>query len=138
MKKIWEFRVAYKREREVSPRTHYFNCESYAQAELYHNEAIARHDQQAELVSIERKCPYSNKWLKEDDEFANKVIEIENISKDFVKSKYYECVKDKVPSVVIHAAKTKLGWNETNSIDITSGNKPINMPVITFVETDTE
>ena len=78
------------------------------------------------------------KWLKEDEEFANKVMEIENISKDFVKSKYYECVKDKVPSVVIHAAKTKLGWNETNSIDITSGNKPINMPVITFVETDTE
>ena len=49
-----------------------------------------------------------------------------------------ECVKDKVPSVVIHAAKTKLGWNETNNIDITSGNKPINMPVIKFVETDTE
>ena len=74
------------------------------------------------------------KWLKEDKEFKAKVEEIENISKDFVKSKYYECVKDKVPSVVIHAAKTKLGWNETNSIDITSGNKPINMPVITFVE----
>ena len=73
MKKIWEFRVAYKRKREVSPRTHYFNCESYAQAELYHNEAIARHDQKAELVSIERKCPYSNKWLKEDeDEFFQK------------------------------------------------------------------
>lgn len=78
------------------------------------------------------------KWLKEDEEFAQKVNEIENISKDFVKSKYYECVKDKVPSVVIHAAKTQLGWNETNNIDVTSGNKPLNMPVIKFVETDTE
>ena len=78
------------------------------------------------------------KWLKEDRDFADKVQEIENIQKDFIKSKYYECVKDKVPSVVIHAAKTKLGWNETNNIDITSGNKPINMPVIKFVETDTE
>ena len=78
------------------------------------------------------------KWLKEDEEFAQKVNEIENISKDFVKSKYYECVKDKVPSVVIHAAKTRLGWNETNRVDITSGDKAINMPVITFVETDTE
>ena len=78
------------------------------------------------------------KWLKEDQDFADKVQEIENIQKDFIKSKYYECVKDKVPSVVIHAAKTRLGWNETNSIDITSGNKPINMPVITFVETETE
>tara|TARA_R100001594_G_scaffold31677_2_gene59057 strand:- start:2088 stop:2441 length:354 start_codon:yes stop_codon:yes gene_type:complete len=78
------------------------------------------------------------KWMKEDEEFAAKVREIKNIENDFIKSKYYECVKDKVPSVVIHAAKTRLGWNETNNIDITSGNKPINMPVIKFVETDTE
>ena len=78
------------------------------------------------------------KWLKEDKEFASQVEEIENIQQDFIKSKYYECVKDKVPSVVIHAAKTRLGWNETNRVDITSGDKAINMPVITFVETDTE
>ena len=78
------------------------------------------------------------KWLKEDEVFAAKVEEIENIQQDFIKSKYYECVKDKVPSVVIHAAKTRLGWNETNRVDLTSGDKAINMPVITFVETDTE
>ena len=65
------------------------------------------------------------KWLKEDEEFAKEVEEIENIQQDFIKSKYYECVKDKVPSVVIHAAKTKLGWNETNKVDITSDDKPI-------------
>jgi hypothetical protein len=78
------------------------------------------------------------KWLKEDKEFAAKVQQIENIQQDFIKSKYYECVKDKVPSVVIHAAKTRLGWNETNRVDITSGDKAINMPVITFVDTETE
>jgi hypothetical protein len=78
------------------------------------------------------------KWLKEDEEFAEQVAEIESIQQDFIKSKYYECVKDKVPSVVIHAAKTRLGWNETNRVDITSGDKAINMPIITFVQTDTE
>ncbi len=78
------------------------------------------------------------KWIKEDEEFAAKVNEIENIQKDFIKSKYYECVKDKVPSVVIHAAKTRLGWNETNRVDITSGDKAINMPIITFVDSETE
>ena len=78
------------------------------------------------------------KWLKEDKEFAQKVQEIENIQQDFIKSKYYECIKDKVPSVVLHGAKTQLGWNETNRVDITSGDKAINMPIITFVETDTE
>ena len=78
------------------------------------------------------------KWLQEDEQFAKDVQEIENIQQDFIKSKYYECVKDKVPSVVIHAAKTRLGWNETNRVDITSGDKAINMPIITFVDTDTE
>ena len=78
------------------------------------------------------------KWMKEDEEFAQKVADILNIAEDFIKSKYYECVIDKVPSVVIHAAKTRLGWNETNRLDVTSGDKAINMPVITFVETDTE
>ena len=78
------------------------------------------------------------KWLKEDEEFAEKVQEVEGIAKDFIKSKYYECIKDKVPSVVLHGAKTQLGWNETNNVDITSGNKPINMPIITFVDSETE
>ena len=69
------------------------------------------------------------KWLKEDEEFAAQVEEIENIQQDFIKSKYYECVKDKVPSVVIHAAKTRLGWNETNRVDITSGEEPFKISV---------
>jgi len=78
------------------------------------------------------------KWLKEDEDFAQKVKDVELIAKDFVKSKFYECIKDKVPSVVIHGAKNILGMNETNRLDITSGDKAINMPIITFVETDTE
>ena len=78
------------------------------------------------------------KWLKEDEDFAQKVKDVELIAQDFVKSKFYECIKDKVPSVVIHGAKNICGMNETNRLDITSGDKAINMPVITFVETDTE
>ena len=78
------------------------------------------------------------KCLKEDEEFAQAVQDVELIAKDFVKSKFYECIKDKVPSVVIHGAKNILGMNETNRLDITSGDKAINMPIITFVDTDTE
>jgi hypothetical protein len=66
------------------------------------------------------------RWLREDEEFANKVDEIENMQLDFIKSKYYECIKDKIPSVVIHAAKTRLGWNETNNVDITTKGEKIN------------
>ena len=78
------------------------------------------------------------KWLKEDEEFAAKVEEIESIQQDFIKSKYYECVKDKEPSVVIHAAKNICGMNETNRVDLTSGDKALNLPLITFIDTDTE
>tara|TARA_R100000655_G_scaffold50955_1_gene88557 strand:+ start:1470 stop:1808 length:339 start_codon:yes stop_codon:yes gene_type:complete len=69
------------------------------------------------------------KWLKEDEEFAAKVKEIEGVTKDFIKSKYYECIKDKVPSVVIHGAKTQLGWNETNKVDVTSGDEKIKINI---------
>ncbi len=69
------------------------------------------------------------KWLKEDEEFAKAVSEVQNIENDFIKSKYYECVKDKVPSVVIHAAKTRLGWNETNKVDLTSGDEKIKINI---------
>ena len=69
------------------------------------------------------------KWLKEDSEFKAKVEELENMQQDFIKSKYYECVKDKVPSVVIHAAKNILGWNETNKVDITSDGEPVKINI---------
>ena len=65
------------------------------------------------------------KWLKEDEEFAQKVKDVELIAKDFVMSKFYECVKDKIPSVVIHGTKNICGMNETNRLDITSDNEPI-------------
>ena len=69
------------------------------------------------------------KWLKEDEDFAKDVADIQNIANDFIKSKYYECVKDKVPSVVLHAAKTQLGWNETNKLDITSDEQRIKINI---------
>jgi hypothetical protein len=69
------------------------------------------------------------KWLKEDKEFAQRVKEIESVAKDFIKSKYYECVSDKVPSIVLHGAKTQLGWNEKTQLDITSDNEPIKINV---------
>lgn len=69
------------------------------------------------------------KWLKEDEEFAAKVAEIENIQKDFVKSKFLEAVSDKVPSVLIHATKHVLGWSETKKLDITSGEEPVKINI---------
>ena len=74
------------------------------------------------------------KWLSEDDEFKKKVQEIEAIEKDFIRSKYYECIKDKVPSVVIHAVKTQLGLNEKQIIDVTTQGDKINKIEIEIVK----
>jgi hypothetical protein len=74
------------------------------------------------------------RWLKEDEDFANKVREVECIEKDFIRSKYYECIKDKVPSVVIHAAKTQLGLSEKQQIDVTSNGDNINKIEIEIVK----
>jgi hypothetical protein len=73
MEKLWEFKVEYKRSDEVSIREHYFNAKTYEQAEAFHNNSVARHKSgktSCSLISISRKCPYSNKWLtKEEDSF---------------------------------------------------------------------
>lgn len=74
------------------------------------------------------------RWLKEDEEFANKVKEVESIEHDFIRSKYYECIKDKVPSVVIHAVKTQLGLNERQLIDVTTQGEKINKIEIEIVK----
>ena len=69
------------------------------------------------------------KWLDEDEDFLKKTKEVENIEKDFIRSKYYECIKDKVPSVVIHAAKTQLGLSEKQQLDITSNDEAIKIHI---------
>ena len=73
MNKIWEFKVEYKRNGEVSPRFHYFSTETYEQAEEYHENSI-KGDRATgvpyTLVSVLRKCPYQDKWIeKENDDF---------------------------------------------------------------------
>jgi len=83
------------------------------------------------MAELSRTSYYQ--WLKEDKEFAAQVKEIENIEKDFIRSKYYECIKDKVPSVIVHAAKTQLGLSEKQQIDITTQGDKINKIEIEFV-----
>ncbi len=71
MKKLWEFKVVYRRSDELSNREHYFNAKDHQEAEEFHNNSVARHKSDKvsySLVSISRKCPYSNKWFtKEND-----------------------------------------------------------------------
>lgn len=81
------------------------------------------------LKSTELSRTNYYKWLKEDEEFAQQVKDVELVAKDFVMTKLYECVNEKVPSVVIHASKNICGMNETNKIDLSSGDEPIKINV---------
>ena len=61
--------------------------------------------QATKKVGIDRTTPY--RWMKEDSEFEDKVMEIQNVVGDFAETKLYELVNDGVPSAVIFLCKTK-------------------------------
>ena len=67
------------------------------------------------------------KWLKEDEQFAREVKEIENIALDFAESQLHEQISDGNTSATIFYLKTKgkkRGYIERNEVDL-SGTKPI-------------
>ena len=72
------------------------------------------------------------KWLKEDEEFARSVKEIENIALDFAESQLHTQIKDGSTSATIFYLKTKgkkRGYIEKSELDLSSGDEPIKINV---------
>ena len=72
------------------------------------------------------------KWLKEDEEFAKQVKDIENIALDFVESKLHNQIEKGNTSATIFYLKTKRkkrGYIEKSELDITSGEEPIKINI---------
>ena len=72
------------------------------------------------------------KWLKEDQEFAKEVKEIENIALDFAESQLHTQMKDGSTSATIFYLKTKgkkRGYVERSELDVTSNNERIKINV---------
>ena len=72
------------------------------------------------------------KWLKEDEEFAKSVKEIENIALDFAESQLHTQMKDGNTSATIFYLKTKgkkRGYIERQELDLNSGENPFNVSV---------
>lgn len=81
-------------------------------------------------VDVPRSTYY--KWLKEDEEFAKAVKDIENIALDFGESQLHKQIGDGNTSATIFFLKTKgkkRGYIERNELDITSGDEPIKINV---------
>ena len=81
-------------------------------------------------ANIPRSTYY--KWLKEDEQFAKDVKEIENIALDFAESQLHTQMKDGNTSATIFYLKTKgkrRGYIERSELDLTSGDEPIKINV---------
>ena len=81
-------------------------------------------------VDIPRSTYY--KWLKEDEDFARAVKDIENIALDFGESQLHSQMKDGNTSATIFFLKTKgkkRGYVERSELDLTSGDEPIKINV---------
>ena len=71
------------------------------------------------------------KWLKEDEDFAKAVKEIENIALDFAESQLHSQIKDGSTSATIFYLKTKgkkRGYIEKQELDLTSA-QPVKIKV---------
>ena len=72
------------------------------------------------------------KWLKEDQDFAQAVKEIENVALDFAESQLHTQIKDGSTSATIFYLKTKgkkRGYIERSELDLSSGEEPIKINV---------
>ncbi len=81
-------------------------------------------------ADIPRSTYYN--WLKEDNEFAKSVKEIENIALDFAESQLHTQIKDGSTSATIFYLKTKgkkRGYIERSELDLSSGEEPIKINV---------
>ena len=81
-------------------------------------------------ANIPRSTYY--KWLKEDEQFAQSVKDIENIALDFAESQLHTQIKDGSTPATIFYLKTKgkkRGYIERNELDLTTDNEPIKINI---------
>lgn len=67
MERIWEYRIKYNpgRGHAAVNSYHYFNATTAHEAYIFETEMRKHRDQHYQIISIERKCPYSNLWIDE-------------------------------------------------------------------------
>lgn len=82
--------------------------------------------QAAKKIGIDRTTPY--RWANEDEEFKEKINEVQNIVVDFGETKLYNLVEKENVTATMYLLNCKggnRGWGTKSEIDITSDKKPI-------------
>ena len=65
MDKLWEYRIEYKHNDSCETNYHYYNATGALQALEYQQEMVDSKDWSITTLKIDRKCPYSDKWIDE-------------------------------------------------------------------------
>ena len=65
MEKQFEYRIQYQHAQDVMTNYHYYMCESAKKALEYQHEMISNHGWNVNILQIERRCPWSKRWVDE-------------------------------------------------------------------------
>tara|TARA_Y100001938_G_C8048638_1_gene410369 strand:- start:388 stop:630 length:243 start_codon:yes stop_codon:yes gene_type:complete len=67
--RTFEYRIKYNPEASHSAMDsyHYYNAINASDALIYHNTVMSNKNKECQVISVEKKNPYSNKWEDESD-----------------------------------------------------------------------
>lgn len=70
--KISEYRIKYNAGagHSAMDNYHYYSASNAYDALMYHELMMKKRSLHCQIISVERKCPYANKWIDETDESA--------------------------------------------------------------------
>ena len=65
--RLFEFRIEYVSQNSVGHNYHYYLAHNAEEALGYQLEMMDHKQWNIEILNLERKCPYANKWMDESD-----------------------------------------------------------------------
>lgn len=65
VEKLWEYRIRYKVDDALHSNYHYYQATCAQQAMEFQTEMAEHKHWHLDTLSVERKCPYANKWIDE-------------------------------------------------------------------------
>ena len=75
-------------------------------------------------------------FMRDDEEFKKAIETSKRASHDYVRSILIENIKAKKEASVFFYMKTQMGWIEKTKMDITSDDKPLSIPPISWIDTE--
>ena len=92
------------------------------------------------ITSACKSCECSRQtyydFMREDEEFKKAIENLKQISHDFVLTQLYKNIEKGKEASVFFYMKTQMGWIEKTKMDITSDDKALSIPPISWIDTE--